>query len=190
MYHTPSEFLEAARAVHHPSHLEVLVPEELRKAVRRNVTTAPDSLARDRTETIRKWIAWSNELQPKEDQLKSAMSPHRAKILAGKRLCLFRRILEESGHQDHQLVPDISAGFSLTGRLPRSEVFKDRYRPASQTVDMLREGASRARAATLAMCVQADDPWIDEGVEEATLKEVADGVVEGPIRLEDLRMPP
>ena len=75
-----------------------------------------------------------------------------------KRLCLFKRILAESGHQDQQLVADISSGFSLTGRLPRSEVFKDCYRPASQTVDMLREGASRARAATLAMCVPSDDP--------------------------------
>ena len=41
--------------------------------------------------------------------------------------------------------------------------------------------AATARAATLATCIPSEDPVVDQGVEEATLKEVEAGVVEGPI---------
>ena len=166
-----------------PSSLEVLVPAELREAVHRNLHAAPDVLAKERAETIRKWIAWGNELQAEEDELKSSMSPHRSKILAGKRLKLFEKVLASTGHQDSNLVRDISQGFSLTGRLPRSEVFKDCFRPASQTVEMLRARAARARAATLATCAPSDVPEIDLGVEEATLKEVSE---EGPMTVDQI----
>ena len=47
--------------------------------------------------------------------------------------------------------------------------------------DDLREGASRARQATLATVGPSDDPIIDDGVLQATLKEVESGVVEGPV---------
>ena len=40
----------------------------------------------------------------------------------------------------------------------------------------LSAGAARARAATLATCVVSEDPVVDQGVEEATLKEVEAGV--------------
>ena len=154
--------------------------------MRSKVHTPEDVLAKRRRETIRKWIAWRNELQMEEDSLKAGMSPRRAKVLASKRLKLFHRVLQDSGHQDKSLVDDTCSGFSITARLPKSEVFRDCYRPASQTVDMLRAGATRARAATLAMCVPADDRVIYQGVEEATLKEVAAGVVEGPLKWSDI----
>ena len=139
VYYSPSEFVEAALRVQHPSSLEVFVPAELRETVHRNLHTSPAVLAKERTETIRKWIAWGNELQDEEDELKAAMSPHRLRILAGKGLKLFEKVLASSGHQDSNLVRDSSQGFSLTGRLPRSEVFKDCFRPASQTVEMFRK---------------------------------------------------
>ena len=186
VYHDPQEFVAAACKVQHPSNLEILVPDMLREAVKRNVSTPADVLARGRTETIRKWIAWGNELQLEEENLKASLSPLRAKVLKGKRLKLFGKVLAEIHHQDEGLVDDICSGFSLTGRLPRSEVFRQVYRPASLTVDMLRAGAARARAATLATCVPSEDPVVDQGVEEATMKEVEAGVVEGPIPIGDI----
>ena len=116
VYHNPQEFVAAACKVQHPSNLEILVPDMLREAVRRNVSTPADVLARGRTETIRKWIA----LQLEEESLKANMSSLRAKVLRGKRLKLFGKVLAEIHHQDEKVVDDKCSGFSLTGRLPRS----------------------------------------------------------------------
>ena len=84
--------MAAAYKVQHPSNLEILVPDMLREAVRRNVSTPADVLARGRTETIR--------VKLEEEGLKANMSPLRAKVLRGKRLKLFGKVLAEIHHQD------------------------------------------------------------------------------------------
>ena len=70
-----------------------------------------------------------------------AISPRIAEVLKDKRLCLLRQLLEEAGHEDIGLVEDIKRGFDLTGltgALPRSGVFNQKFRPASVTCEDLR----------------------------------------------------
>ena len=116
-----------------------------------------------------------------EDLLKQRLPEHRKLVLNKKRLCLFRRVLQQAGHGDTNLVDDIVSGFNLTGRLPEAGVLKSAFRPASQSVPLLREGARRAREAVLAECKSSGSVEVDQGVEEATMKELALGFIEGPI---------
>ncbi|CAE7383343.1 unnamed protein product [Symbiodinium sp. CCMP2592] len=88
---------------------------------------------------------------------------------------------QDAEHADQGLFNDLVQGFDLVGKLPESGFFKKKFRPASMLEADLRQGADRAREATLATVGPADDPVIDEGVLQATLKEVDAGVVEGPI---------
>ena len=78
------------------------------------------------------------------------------------------------------MVDDITKGFNLTGRLPEAGVLKPDFRPAVQPVLLLREGARRAREAILAECTYSGSAEVDWGVEEATLKELDLGFMEGP----------
>ena len=66
-------------------------------------------------------------------------------------------------------------------------VLKYDFRPAVQPVPLLREGARRAREAVLAECTTSGAAEVDRGVEEATLKELDLGFIEGPI--EPSRLP-
>lgn len=59
----------------------------------------------------------------------------------GVSLALFGRLIEESGHQDRALVQDLANGFSLTGEVPKSGVFKNHLRPAKILCDNLRKVA-------------------------------------------------
>ena len=77
------------------------------------------------------------------------------------------------------MVDDITKGFNLTGRLPEAGVLKPDFRPAVQPVLLLREGARRAREAILAECTYSGSAEVDWGVEEATLKELDLGFIEG-----------
>ena len=180
VYHSPEDFLQKVLSAKHPCHFDNLLPEDLRHAIRTNVEMSDEALARMRTERLREWIAWAQELQVHEDLLKHKLPLHRKQVLSKKRLCLFRRALQQAGHGDHNLVDDITKGFNLTGRLPEAGVLKPDFRPAVQPVPLLREGARRAREAILAECTSSGSAEVDRGVEEATLKELDLGFIEGP----------
>ena len=65
------------------------------------------------------------------------------------------------------------SGFDLTGKLPRSNVFLQKFRPAEQSEAQLRKGAKRLRDGLLATIKSCGDPDVDMGVLQATKKEIA-----------------
>ena len=135
VYHEPQEFVAKALLEQHPCHLESLLPAELVHAIRVNHSKSAAVLGQERTETLRKWVARASELSADEEQLKNSFSPHRQKILHSKRLLLMKEMLDSVGHEDEDLISDLSSGFDLTGPLPKSHVFKDKYRPAAMAGD-------------------------------------------------------
>ena len=100
VYYKPQEFLQKALEAKHPCHFDSLLPEDLRLAIKANVEMSEDALAKMRTERLRAWIAWAQELQMHEDLLKQRLPEHRKLVLNKKRLCLFRRVLQQAGHGD------------------------------------------------------------------------------------------
>ena len=183
---SPEEFVARAAKVEHPCHLKQLVPQELRDVIDANLRQGVAALCQHRTDTVRKWIAWANELTPKEEELKRGLSENRRCVLSNKRLLLLRRLLEESGHEDLGLFDDMCNGFSLVGKLPESGVFQKKSRPAELSESDLRQSAKRSREAIIGTLGPSPDPVIDEGVLAATLKEVQAGHVRGPVSMEDV----
>ena len=110
----------------------------------------------------------------KERDLKASISPRIAGVLKDKRLCLLEQLLSDAGHEDTGSVEDIKHGFDLTGALPRSRVFNQKFRPASMTCEDLRESVQ-----------SSGDKETDHSL-FATLKEVEKGFIQGPIGKECL----
>ena len=186
VYHEPQDFVNQALRSKHPCHLDNLLPDELKASIKANMSKDAADIARERTATMRWFISMSNGLVDAEREFHESFSEHRRKVLEGKRLLLFKAILEEAGHADSNLVHDMSTGFDLVGKLPESHVFDHRYRPALKTEEELRAGAPRSRAAVLAMVQSSGDPVIDDGVFAATQKELDLGYLEGPVDPEQL----
>ena len=132
-------------------------------------------IALERTEEVKRWIALSKELSTKERDLKSPISPRIAEVLKDKKLCLLERLLEEAGHEDTGLVEDIKRGFDLTGALPRSGVFNQKFRPASMTCEDLRKVSNLSRDVLLESVQSSGDKGIDLSLFTATLNEVEKG---------------
>lgn len=59
----PKEFVREAWKVGHPSHLETFLADDLQTAIQKNINEKAETLAKERTATIRKWISWSVQLQ-------------------------------------------------------------------------------------------------------------------------------
>jgi len=64
-------------------------------------------------------------------------------------LWLLESLIRDSGHEDTSLVEDIQRGFDLTGSLPKSGVFSQKFRPASMTCEDLRKVSDLGREALL-----------------------------------------
>ena len=150
VYRTPEQFVADAVKVGHPTQLSSLLPAEIRGAVRKIHRVGEANVAKERTATLRRWVGMAADLEAAEEEFKRDLPKYRKDVLASKRLLLFRDLLREVGHEDDELVADIAKGFDLTGKLPRSNVFVRRYRPAEQTEGQLRAGAKRLRDGLLA----------------------------------------
>ena len=95
--------------------------------------------------------------------------------------CLVDKLIKDSGHEDLTLVDDLTRGFDLTGALPRSGVFSQKFRPASMTCEDLRKVSELSRSVIIESLQSSGDPELDQGLFEATLKEVEKGFLEGPV---------
>ncbi|CAE7277481.1 unnamed protein product [Symbiodinium sp. CCMP2592] len=186
VYHEPEEFVARALSVQHPCHLESLLPSELVEAIRANHSKDVATLGRERTEMLKKWLARAEELETAEKQLKGSFSSHRRQVLCNKRLLLMKEMLDSVGHEDEDLISDLSNGFDLTGPLPRSNAFKNKYRPAAMAEETLRKSAGLVRGQVLASVKSSGDEIVDRGVLAATEKELSKGFIEGPVCASDI----
>ena len=114
-------------------------------------------------------MALSRELSTKERDLKSSISPRIAEVIKDKRICLLERLLNEAGHEDIGLVEDIKRGFDLTGALPRSGVFNQKFRPTSMTCEDLRKVSNLSRDVLLESVQSSGDRETDVSLFEATI---------------------
>ena len=149
LYFSPEEFVKEAIRVCHPTEHNCFFPKEVRSNVAHISDRSIHQIALDRTEEVKRWAFLSKELAAKEKDLKAAISPRIAEVLKDKRLCLLEQLLSEAGHEDTGLVEDIKRGFDLTGALPRSGVFNQKFRPASMTCEDLRKVSNLSREVLL-----------------------------------------
>ena len=186
IHFSPEEFLSEAIRLCHPTEHNSLFPKEVRSNVAHLSGKTGHQIALERTEEVKRWVSLSKELSTKERDLKSSISSRIAEVPKDKRLCLLERLLEEAGHEDTGLVEDIKRGFDLTGALPRSGVFNQKFRPASMTCEDLRNVSNLSRDVLLESVQSSGDKEIGLSLLTATLKEVEKGFIKGPISKEEL----
>ena len=141
VHFSPEEFVAEAVRLGHPTDHSSLFSKEVKQNAEYTRTKSIHQLAIERTEEIKRWVILATENSAKETDLKAALSPRIAEILKGKKLWLLESLIRDSGHEDTSLVEDIQRGFDLTGSLPKSGVFSQKFRPASMTCeDSVRRG--------------------------------------------------
>ena len=158
-----------------------MFPKDVRENVAHLSARTVHQVAIERTEQIRKWTAFGTDIDKEERAAKSNLSHRIADVLKDKRLKLLDKLIKDSGHEDLTLVDDLSRGFDLTGALPRSGVFSQKFRPASMTCEDLRKVSELSRSVIIESLQSSGDPELDQGLFEATLKEVEKGFLEGPV---------
>ena len=181
IHFSPEEFIQEALSLRHPTEQQSLFPKEVRENVAHLSARTVHQVAIERTEQIRKWTAFAIDIDKEERAAKSNLSHRIADVLKDKRLKLLDNLIKDSGHEDLTLVDDLTRGFDLTGALPRSGVFSQKFRPASMTCEDLRKVSELSRSVVIESLQSSGDPELDRGLFEATMKEVEKGFLEGPV---------
>ena len=183
---SPEQFMREAAGKSHPSLFVEGVHPLLKKTLEVIGGSSVSKLARERTETMRKWMLRSQELRDLKVDGKECSPEHAKKILKNKNLCLFGEMLKSSGLEDQRLAKDISRGFDLMGEIPSGGSFPLKPTFPSLTPEQVRQVAMFARASTWQNAKRTTKDGMAEDLYKITLDERDKGWLEGPFSLEQL----
>ena len=169
----PWDFVAQAVKAGHPRSLSLHLNSEVTQMLRENFEMSPHLVVKERAQFFRFWSQRSKELEAEEKSLHDNLEPHLRHVLQGKKLLVFREMLEFFGYPDKTLVDDIIAGFPLSGWLPKSHVFPVGMKRPAQTIE---SALKVAKGINKNICKQVEnnpDPDLAEEVWVQTLDELS-----------------
>ena len=156
------------------------------EAVQNNITMSHSAIADKRNKWFKKWLKRAEALKVKGDAIKMALREESKQVIDKKRISLFREILESSNYEDMEVVNILSNGAPLSGLVEESGIFPKVFRPASMSVQTLKDKAKDIRSAILSKVKPSGDTECDAFVWAETCKEKEKGWLTGPIPLAEL----
>ena len=187
VFFSPWEFFHRTLSLEHPLDTPQMVESSNLRAICfiRDNSTADVKLFR--TRQLKRFTARASDLAIQEDELHRSLDPDVARVLKGKRLLLFKEMALEAKVNDETLFEELTSGFGLTGRMPPSNQFPAKLKPATISVQQLRDSSIWARKAIHASCHRVGaDVEIATAVYQETLQQLEDGWVTGPYTIEQL----
>ncbi|CAE7725753.1 unnamed protein product, partial [Symbiodinium sp. CCMP2592] len=155
IYATPEEFVQRARALQHP------MVASLRASFLEHVTHLTE------------------KLRPDEEALHRSFSPELQKVLKGKRLLLFKTLLEEYRYDDVGVWEMLRDGPSLTGTQDHPPYADRSFRPATVSTEQLERESSWRRKFVTSKTSSPQDAATLTSLGEG---EVSAGFISGPYR--------
>ena len=171
----PDDFVQRAFRAGHPRGMDVHVDESMAAVVRENLVDPPFCLAKKRVEFMKKWTARAKELQPEETAFKEKMPEHVREVLGGKRLVLFKEILEDLNYPDSKLIDDIAGVFKLSGYMTKSNVFRARSKRPAFSLETLRKLSKSFNSRNVEALHKRQDAELEEQTWQETEEELRKG---------------
>ena len=186
IYREKAKFVEDACGLEHPYEAHFGATAVV-AALARRMTRSTKEIIDYRRGAMRWWTERAQALAGEECTLHAGLDPDVEKIVGGKRLIVFRELLETI---DFPKAKDVfhylSRGFPVAGDFPVTGIFPAGVREATMTIDDLKRAAKQNRAEVMAMTRSSGDAGLDRAVFDITMDEVAKGWLVGPVEIEDL----
>ena len=179
VYHTPKQFVSKALELNHPFDDKFAVEDLTRVNVFSMLTKGKSWVAHQRLNFARRLVTLSKELAPEEARFHLSLPEHAREVLKGKRLLLFKHLLQESGCPDLEAF-DLMQGVHLVGVATRSPFFGDKIVPATTTPEFAVLSNKWQRKKIEAKNIHADDPELSKTLWETIMQEVDRGFLQGP----------
>ena len=186
IFWSPKDFIEMAGKVAHPLSPEAVIPEVLLRALNDNCFVQPADLAMQRANFVKHWLRRASELENDEKSLRSNMDNWVNTATQGKRILLFREMLEACQFPDLDVCDELQMGVTLVGDVQRTGMLPDKFKPALCALDSLEVQSKRLRPNLQDQAKGSGDDEIDRIVWEKTLEEVDCSWLRGPLQDEDV----
>eukprot|EP00435_Cladocopium_sp_Y103_P060846 s231_g22.t1 len=171
----PMQFIRDAIEAEHPKNAFARVSPLMRDVLHEVFLEDPVQVRTKRTAFLKKWMKRAVELKPEEQELHNALPSHLKKILAKKKLLLWREILIDLEYPDHKVIDEAIVGFPMTGWSARTGVFETCVRPPENSLSQLQGMAKGLNMAVVTSLQNSEWQPIDETAWAETLAEVERG---------------
>ena len=175
------EFIQQVLRAGHPRDRRGFIPEALKVAVEANVNLSPKEIAAKRVEWFSRWTTRMHELKADENKLKASLPEDRRRVVASKKILLFKEILHDIQYDDPDVWKLLAEGVPIEGDIPKSRVFPEKFRPATITPDGLRTIAPVVNQVVLSQVKPSGDEQLDTDMWEKTKEEVKKGWISKPV---------
>eukprot|EP00435_Cladocopium_sp_Y103_P021857 s2092_g5.t1 len=183
---TPDDFLKEACKLTHPTAMAMTVGDVMLRNIDLYNEETGLGFRKLQCNFAKQLLSMCEGLKMEERECRRKMDGHVEQVLGHKRIVLFKRLLEEISYPDVKIADEMAAGFPLCGWMPASGVFPTRIRPPEIPESFLRKMARSFSARSLAVTKSSGCPEADSKLWEATLEEVSDGFLEGPLEADCL----
>ena len=182
----PEEFLERVVAAGHPASFGSYLPETLRSCISRSLGMTASERVAARASALKFWLRTSPELRTVETEIHAKLDSGVEEVVRGKRIALWKEMLESIGYSDLGVVDEFCSGATLTGPTCPTGLWPKQFTPATLTEEELQQQATVQRRHLTYSQVVFFGEEIARSVWKQTLDEVAKGELEGPLALDDI----
>jgi len=160
-----------AAQVGHPRFLPYAGSEQLDELLLTNLNHQACALDDWRLSFFKRWVARAKELEKDERNLRLELGEHIRHVLQGKRLLIFKEMLEDLQFPDRNLFKDIITGFRLSGWMRDSQVFMGLPRPPKLTLEALLKSSLGLQKAVMKRVKEPEDAELHLAAWEKTQAE-------------------
>ena len=183
IYHSPKQFLSRASQVHHPMDSADHLEDVANLALDFNFRYPAHLVKLERKKNLLHAKLMSAKLADDEKALHANLPAPMAKVLEGKRLLLWKWLLEKYEYDDMGVIPFMFEGVKLVGKHDSPPCYPCMLRPATMTEEDLQASACWRRRATVGRTTKADPAHI-EHLETTAAEELQAGFLDGPFHSE------
>ena len=182
---TPDEFVDMSVAGH-PAKLQSFLPPILMDCIGKSLKQSCAQRMAHRAQALKYWLRRSLQLRSEESELVATLEPGVAEVLQGKRILVWKEMLQSISYSDMGVVDEFCAGSKLTGQTELTNLWPSKVTQATMTEGELHSQAKLQRNDLSYGQVVFFDPEIAHSVWDQTLQEVARGEAEGPFDLNEV----
>lgn len=184
-YHSPKQFLSRAKTVSHPMDASDHLHEVTRYALDFNFRYPDHVVKLERKKNLLQAKLWAKQLEESERVFQDGLPSCVAKVLKGKKVLLWEKLLEKFGYDDMKVVDFMKKGVPLVGAHDTPACYPVKLKPATLTMEDLDGSALWRRRAALGKRTKFLEPDHVSHLEETAKEELCLGFVEGPFESED-----
>lgn len=184
-FHTPKQFLSMALNTMHPmdttEHLEAVT----QMALDCNLRYPPHLVELERKKNLLQAKLLAVQTKQQEEELHASLPESLQKVLAGKKLIVWQKLLEKFGYDDLAVVKFMTEGVPIVGKHDAPACYPEKVKPASLTREDLESSALWRRKAAFGRGKATLEGDHIEHLEQTAEEEISMGFVEGPFNSEE-----